>query len=185
MQKLRAPVGRRELLLGGAASLAATALPAPAIARGFGDFRMLSLTNWRTEEKVTCVYWADGAYIPEAMNAFNYILRDWRQEVVATIDPSVIDILARTQGKLGSDEPFEIVSGFRTATTNNTLRRRGRGVAKKSYHTRAMAVDIAMKTRSVRQIAAAGEAVNRGGVGRYSRSEFVHLDSGPLRTWGR
>jgi uncharacterized protein YcbK (DUF882 family) len=48
-----------------------------------------------------------------------------------------------------------------------------------------MAVDVAMKTRSVRQISRAGLSLGAGGVGKYSRSQFVHLDSGPVRDWGR
>ncbi|MEL6198046.1 MAG: DUF882 domain-containing protein [Pseudomonadota bacterium] len=173
------------MICGLAASLPVAGLATPALARGMGEFRSLKLSNWRTEEKISCVYWADGEYIPEALAAFNYILRDWRQESIAAMDPNVIDILAKTQAMLGAEEGFEIVSGYRTAATNAQLRRRSRGVARKSFHMRAMAVDIAMKTRSARQISRAGVALGHGGVGRYSRAEFVHLDSGPVRQWGR
>ena len=65
------------------------------------------------------------------------------------------------------------------------LRRRSRAVAKNSYHIKGMAVDIAMRTRSVRQISRAGLSLGAGGVGRYTRRQFVHLDSGPVRKWGR
>ncbi|MEM9782006.1 MAG: DUF882 domain-containing protein [Pseudomonadota bacterium] len=160
-------------------------LASPALARGMGDFRSLRLVNNRTGESIDCVYYADGLYIDEALSAFDFILRDWREEQSIRMDRSVIDILASVQSRLDSREPFEIVSGYRTPITNATLRRRSRGVAKKSYHTKGMAVDIAMKTRSVRQIAHAGLSLGRGGVGRYSRAQFVHLDSGPERTWGR
>lgn len=184
-QNATASLTRRLVLCGLAAAVPAAGLAAPALARGMGNYRALKLSNWRTEEKISSVYWADGEYIPEALNAFNYILRDWRQDAVATMDVQVIEILARTQTLLDCPEPFEIVSGYRTRTTNAQLRRRSRGVAKNSYHTRAMAVDVAMKTRSVRQISRAGRALGKGGVGVYSRSDFVHLDSGPVRGWGR
>ncbi|MEM7528098.1 MAG: DUF882 domain-containing protein [Pseudomonadota bacterium] len=145
----------------------------------------MRLVNWRTGEKVSSVYWVDGDYIPEALQAFDYILRDWRAEQTTHMDRGVIDILSATHSLLDTSEPFEIVSGFRTASTNAKLRRRSRGVAKKSYHVKGMAVDIALKSRSVWEIARAGASLNAGGVGRYSRASFVHLDSGPVRDWGR
>ena len=58
------------------------------------------------------------------------------------------------------------------------------GVAKNSYHIKGMAVDVTMKSRSVAQISHAGLNLGAGGVGRYSRSDFVHLDCGPVRRWG-
>jgi len=180
----------RRALLGGLTTLTAmAAMPAfastPALLTGAGDLRRLSLVNNKTEERLNTVYWADGEYIPDALEAFNHILRDWREDLVIQMDPSAIDILSATQHLLDSDEPFQVVSGYRSAKTNAMLRRRSRAVAKNSYHIKGMAVDIAMRTRSVRQISRAGLSLGAGGVGRYSRSHFVHLDSGPVRRWGR
>jgi uncharacterized protein YcbK (DUF882 family) len=87
--------------------------------------------------------------------------------------------------KLETEEPLQIISGYRTPGTNAMLRSRSRGVARKSYHMKAMAVDLSMESRDVRQLARAAESLGAGGVGRYSRSEFIHVDSGPVRTWGR
>jgi uncharacterized protein YcbK (DUF882 family) len=147
--------------------------------------RALKLHNWRTDESVACVYWADGAYIDEALSAIDHILRDWRTDEVVRIDPAAVDILSEVQRRLDTFEPFEIVSGYRSPQTNAALRRRSRGVAKNSYHTRGMAVDVSMSSRSVAQVARAALDLGRGGVGRYTRSHFVHLDSGPVRRWGR
>jgi uncharacterized protein YcbK (DUF882 family) len=141
--------------------------------------------NSRLGESVSSVFWVEGEYIPEALEAFDHILRDWRAEAATRMDHRVIDILAATHALLDCDEPFDIVSGYRTAGTNAMLRSRSRGVAKRSFHVRGMAVDVAMKSRSVRQISGAGLSVAAGGVGRYSRAKFVHLDSGPVRDWGR
>ena len=167
---------------------AAAATPAfasaPALLTGAGDYRSLALVNDRTGEWLKTVYWADGDYIPEALTAFNHILRDWREDRATEMDPKVLDILSACHGLLDCSEPFLVISGFRTQKTNNMLRRRSRGVARNSYHVKGMAIDLRMKTRSVRQIARAGLSLNRGGVGRYTRSSFVHLDSGPVRTWG-
>ncbi len=157
---------------------------APALLKGAGNFRSLSLVNDKTEERLNTVYWADGEYIPDALEAFNQILRDWRENLATQMDPRAIDILSATQRLLDSDEPFQVVSGYRSRKTNDMLRRRSKAVAKNSYHIKGMAVDIAMRTRSVRRIWRAGLSLGAGGVGRYSRSHFVHLDSGPVRRWG-
>lgn len=178
----------RRTFLGGLACMAATAVTqaqaaAPHILRGAGAFRRIAFNNWRTGEWVNTVYWADGAYIPEALDTLNHILRDWRENEVFRMDAGVIDILAATAGLLESDEPFEIVSGYRTPNTNAMLRRRYKGIARNSYHCKGMAVDITMKSRSVRQISRAALSLHGGGVGRYTRSKFVHLDCGPVRKW--
>lgn len=183
---------RRGLLAGMTAGLATTfgaAAPAfanaPAILSGAGDFRSIHVINNRTREWLNTVYWVEGEYIPEAMSAINTIMRDWRAEEVRDIDRRTIDIISAAHNLLDCNEPFEVVSGYRSPATNAQLRRRSRGVAKNSYHTRGMAADLTLKTRSVGQIAAAGKALGAGGVGKYSRSQFVHLDSGPVRDWGR
>ena len=84
-----------------------------------------------------------------------------------------------------TSEPLEIVSGYRSPKTNAMLRSRSRGVARNSYHTRGKAVDMTLKSRSVSQMARAALSLRAGGVGKYSRSKFVHVDSGPIRDWGR
>ena len=185
----RAQISRRMVLGGLAGAGVAMAAPAfasnPAILKGAGSFRALSLINNRTAEKLTTAYWVEGQYIPEALEAFNYILRDWREGSVIQIDAKVIDIMAATQNILDTDEPFEVISGYRSPKTNAMLRSRSRGVARNSYHTRGMAVDLTLKTRSAREIARAAISLGAGGVGRYSRSNFAHVDSGPKRDWGR
>ena len=180
----------RRALLGGLTTLTAmAAVPAfastPALLKGAGEFRRLSLVNDKTGEWLNTVYWAEGEYIPDALEAVNRILRDWREDLVHRMDPHAIDILSATQHLLDCSEPFQVVSGYRSRKTNAMLRRRSRAVAVNSYHIKGMAVDIAMKTRSVHQISRAGLSLSAGGVGRYIRSKFVHLDSGPVRDWGR
>jgi uncharacterized protein YcbK (DUF882 family) len=170
--------------LAGAAAVAATPA-APAVLRGKGDFRSVRLYNPRTDEWLDTVYWVEGAYVEDALGAVSHLMRDWREEAVAPIAPATIDIIAATQRLLDCSEPFTVISGYRTARTNAMLRRRSRGVAKNSYHVRAMAADLRLESRSVPQVAAAAKSLGAGGVGRYSRSGFVHLDCGPVREWGR
>ena len=182
-------VTRRALLGGLTTMMAMAAVPAfastPALLTGAGDFRRLSLVNNKTGEWLNTVYWVEGEYIPDALDGVNRILRDWREDLIYKMDPGAIDILSATQHLLDSSEPFEVVSGYRSAKTNAMLRRRSRAVARNSYHIKGMAVDSTMQTRSVRQISRAGLSLGAGGVGRYSRAHFVHLDSGPVRKWGR
>ena len=172
-------------LAGGLSAVTTGLISAPAIARGAGNFRALSLVNHRTAEKLNSVYWVEGDYIPEALEAFNYILRDWREELVTQIDPKVIDIMAATHNLLETSEPFQVVSGYRSPKTNAALRRKSRGVARNSYHTRGMAIDLTLDDRTARNIASAAKSLGAGGVGTYSRSKFTHVDSGPVRDWGR
>ena len=158
---------------------------APAIARGQGEFRAVNIFSQRTGEFANTVYWVEGTYIPEALKAISHLLRDWREDREIPIAPATIDILAATHNLLDCSEPFEVISGYRTEKTNAMLRRRSRRVARNSYHVKGMAVDLTLKTRSMRQIAGAAKSLSAGGVGTYTRSEFVHLDSGPVRDWGR
>lgn len=178
-------VSRRNFVVGAASVITLSSLASPALARGRGNFRSIALTNGRTGEWLNTVYWADGHYITEVLGGINHILRDWRENLATDMDRDVIDILSATQHLLDTQEPFEVVSGYRSWKTNSMLRRRSRAVAKNSYHIRGMAVDITMKSRTVGQISGAGQSLGRGGVGKYTRSEFVHLDSGPVRDWGR
>lgn len=177
----------RRAVIGGLAGCGALAAApafasAPAILTGAGNYRKVALTSQRTGEWLNTVYWVEGEYIPEALDAISYLMRDWREDQVKAIDPQTIDIMAATHGLLECTEPFVVVSGFRTSKTNALLRRRSRGVARNSYHIKGMAVDVKMSTRSVHQICGAVMSLHAGGVGKYSR--FVHMDSGPVRDWG-
>lgn len=179
---------RRGLLGAAGSALALAATPswaaAPAILTGKGDIRSVNLYSKRTGESLNAVYWIEGAYIPEVMAEISYLLRDWREDKAISIDHRAIDVLAAAHKLLETSEPYEALSGYRTKRTNAMLRQRSRGVAKDSYHTKGMAVDVKLKSRSVGQMFRAAVACNAGGVGRYSRSNFVHMDCGPVRTWG-
>lgn len=181
-------VSRRGLLRAFAAT-AITAAPVTANAfsflRGAGDVRRLRMHSGRTGEKMDTIYWVEGEYIPEALQEINSFMRDWRSNAVATIDPRTIDIMAAAHNLLDTDEPYLLLSGYRSPQTNAMLRSKSRGVARNSLHMKGQAADLRLGSRSVRQMAAAAAACNAGGVGKYSRSSFVHMDCGPIRTWGR
>lgn len=174
-------------LIGGAATLSAApqvfAASSPAINTGAGDIRRVHLINKRTWEEVNTVYWVDGEYIPEAKAEIDYLLRDWRKNLIIDYDIKAVNILAGVYRMLETSEPLGIVSGYRSQATNAMLRRKNRGVAKDSYHTKGMAIDFQMRTRGARGIAKVARSLGAGGVGSYRT--FAHVDSGPVRSWRR
>lgn len=179
----------RRGILGAFAATTIAAAPTYANAFGFlrrgGDIRRLKMYSGRTGESIDVIYWVDGRYIKPALKEINYFMRDWRQNKAIKIDTRAIDIMAASHNMLDVDEPFLLLSGYRTPQTNAMLRSRSGGVARKSLHMQGQAADLRLKSRSVSQIARAAKACAAGGVGRYSRSNFVHMDCGPVRTWGR
>jgi len=181
-----ASISRRGLLKAFAAT-AVTAAPVYANAAGFlkrgGDIRRLRMYSGRTGESIDTIYWIEGEYIQDALKEINFFMRDWRSNSIRPIDNRAVDIMAAAHAMLETDEPYLLLSGYRSPQTNAMLRRRSRGVAKNSLHMRGQAADLRLKTRSVSQMARAAEACRAGGVGRYARSNFVHMDCGEVRSW--
>jgi uncharacterized protein YcbK (DUF882 family) len=174
----------RRTVLGVFAGLCAVAAApvyarAPGLLRGAGDVRRISMYSQRTGEAIDTAYYANGRYIPEALNEISYFMRDWRENAMMKYDPRNLDILAATLGLMDASEPYLMISGYRTPRTNRMLR----GAASHSYHMKAMAADVRLKSRNVKQISGAAFACNGGGVGIYNRSNFVHIDCGPIRSW--
>lgn len=153
--------------------------------RGAGDVRRIRMVSPRTGERIDTIYWIEGEYIREAVNEISLFMRDWRTDQVKHIDTRTIDIMAASHNLLDASEPYTMLSGYRSPQTNAMLRRRSSGVAKNSRHMIGQAADLRLGSRSVSQIYRAGVACSGGGVGKYSGSNFVHMDCGPVRTWGR
>jgi uncharacterized protein YcbK (DUF882 family) len=86
---------------------------------------------------------------------------------------------------LDVSEPYPLLSGYRSPETNAMLRRRSSGVAKNSLHLKGQANDLRLASRTVDQVARAALSCHAGGVGRYTRSDLVHMDCGAVRSWGR
>lgn len=137
----------------------------------------------RTGEKLDMIYWVEGQYIPEAMSEITYFMRDWRTETIMPIDTRTMDIVAAVHKLLDVTEPYMLLSGYRSPETNAYLRAHSRGVAKNSLHMRGEANDLRLASRTVHQVSAAAKSCAAGGVGTYPRSNFVHMDCGPVRTW--
>ena len=175
--------GRRRFLLGGAAAaFASIASPAMA-ALNRKQFRSLALDNLHTGEKIKVDYWVDGRYVRGALHRVNFNLRDFRTGAVHPIDPQLLDLLHALQRMLGTRAAFQVISGYRSPETNAMLREESSGVAANSLHVQGMAIDVRLPGRSLRSLHAAAVRLERGGVGYYPRSDFVHLDVGRVRYW--
>jgi len=179
----------RRALLGAFAATAVSAAPTFASAAGFlrggGDIRRIRMYSGRTGERIDTIYWIEGKYVPEAVQEINQFMRDWRTDGVKSIDLRTVDIMAAAHNLLDVNEPYMLLSGYRSPETNALLRSRSRGVAKNSLHMKGQAADLRLSSRSVGQMASAAAACRGGGVGKYSGSNFVHMDCGVVRTWGR
>ncbi|MEL7115898.1 MAG: DUF882 domain-containing protein [Pseudomonadota bacterium] len=179
----------RRALLGAFAATAVTAAPtfsnAAGFLRGAGDIRRIRMYSGRTGESMDTIYWIEGDYISEAVKEVNFFMRDWRSDTPYKMDLRTVDIMAAAHNLMDATEAYTLLSGYRTPQTNAMLRSRSGGVAKNSLHMKGMAADLRMKSRSVSQMARAAKACAAGGVGRYSGSNFVHMDCGTVRSWGR
>lgn len=174
---------RRRFLRWGIAAAAAT-LPMPAWATALGTAkRRLSFVNLHTDEKLTALYWANGAYQPNAVKEINHVLRDFRTGDVHAIDLGLLDLLYTLQHRVKSQSPFQVISGYRSPRTNAKLASLSDGVARRSYHMKGMAIDIAVTDRALPALHQAALSLKAGGVGFYPKPGFVHVDVGPVRSW--
>lgn len=146
--------------------------------------RSLSFMHTHTREKLRIVYAVGDKYVPEALRKLNYLLRDHHSGQIGRMDPKVFDLLFGLKQTLGTDAPFQIISGFRCPSTNAKLRRKGGGgVAKRSLHMEGKALDIRLADVSLTDLRDAAKASRKGGVGFYPRDGFVHVDTGAVRSW--
>jgi uncharacterized protein YcbK (DUF882 family) len=179
---------RRSFLGLGALATAATLVPGRAHAAPTDRRRerVLSFFNTHTGERLKTAYCCDGEYQPEALARIDFILRDFRCNEIKPIDPGLLDLLHELGGTLGVDQPFHIISGYRSPATNSLLRARGgshTGVASRSLHMVGQAVDIRVPGVKLDHLRAAARSLKLGGVGYYPSSNFVHVDTGRVRFW--
>lgn len=177
---------RRQVLKLSALGIAGCFLPDIAVASvkmPLPRDRYLSFYNTHTREKLTVHYCKQGMYCEKSLNKVNLILRDHRSDDIYPIDPKLLDLLFKLTVKLGTDDPFHIISGYRSPATNAILRKRSNGVARKSFHTVGKAIDIRLPGLNLNRLRKTAVSLNTGGVGFYPQSDFVHVDVGPIRYW--
>lgn len=149
--------------------------------------RTISFYHIHTKETLTILYKRNGSYIPEAMKKIDWIMRDWRRDESIKMDPKTIDIIWEMHRELGSQKPVSIISGYRSPTTNNMLRKTRGGQAQRSHHMTGKAIDISFPDVPIRRMRYSAMIRERGGVGYYPTSgiPFVHVDSARVRHWPR
>lgn len=158
-------------------------LPSGPVALRPASSRALRLQVVNTGERFDGVYWRDGAYVPETLQRLDRVLRDHRAGAVTRMDPKLYDMLWEMQQRLGTDDPWRVISAYRSPQTNAAVRKQG-GVARNSFHLHGKALDVDLTDRSTRAIRQVAVGLQAGGVGQYPRSDFVHIDTGPVRVWG-
>ena len=175
---------RRQLLLGLSGAAVATMLPNTAQAsRSTIGAKELRFYNRHTGERGQGSFWVDGQYQPNTLAEFNQVLRDHRQNIAAPIDKRLFEYLYKLQGALDNHAEIHVISAYRSPKTNQMLAAKSHGVAKKSYHMKGMAMDIAIPGVGTKDLRDAAMSLKLGGVGFYPRSGFVHVDCGPVRRW--
>jgi uncharacterized protein YcbK (DUF882 family) len=166
-----------------AAAVASVATPVTATRSASQAPRWLKLHNIHTQEKLEAVYFEKGEYVPDAVQALDRVLRDYRTGDVYSMHPELFDTLSTLSQKTGSKSHFQVISGYRSPKTNAMLHERSGQVAKRSLHMDGKAMDVYLEDVALDRLRAAALDLKRGGVGYYPVSNFVHLDVGPVRRW--
>jgi uncharacterized protein YcbK (DUF882 family) len=164
----------------------ASALSVPAFAKAATpapNERLLRLYNTHTGESIKSVFWAEGKFIPDALQDINKLLRDHRNDKISTIDPQLLVLLDQVSAKFGDQHVLHVISGYRSPESNAKLRAASGGVAKHSMHMDGKAIDVRIPGTDLAKLHKAALAARGGGVGYYPDSQFVHMDTGRLRSW--
>ena len=181
-------MARRDFMKMGMLALGALGVPhlqAAQRTRRAAHERRLAFYNTHTTEAVDAVFWADGTYLPEGLRLIDRVMRDHRTGGVMPMDRRLLDLLFELRASLGTKQPFQIISGFRSPESNAYLRglSPASGVAKQSQHMLGRATDIRVPGVPLEKLRALALAMKKGGVGFYPSSNFVHVDVGRVRKW--
>ena len=180
------PKTRRQILKIGAKATLALLCPGPifaAVKPATPVPRSLSFYNTHTQESLEVCYFKNGKYDLKALDQINYILRDHRTGGICPIEKALLNFLATVTAYTGSHNIFHVISGYRSAATNAMLRSITTGVAKKSLHIVGKAIDIRLPNYNTLALRDLCINLHHGGVGYYSKHDFVHLDIGQVRCW--
>ena len=161
--------------------------------------RTLSFNVLHTRERLVVTYWEKGAYVPESLDRIDYLLRDHRSNEAMVMDIKLLDSLwlisetlrrsvtGAVQSGVDPDAQYsgtiEVISGYRSPATNAMLRLSSSGVARRSYHMSGRAIDFRIAGVSLERLRQVALDLALGGVGYYRASDFIHIDTGPVRNW--
>ena len=170
---------RASLLCGAAGAL----VTVPAVAAIEQRPRVLQFVHTHTGETLIAPYFDGSGYRVDTLRDIDHLLRDFRTDETHVIDPPLLDILYELQLLANRDATYEIISGYRSPTTNTMLRGKSHGVAEHSQHLLGKAVDVRLSGFPTRQLGEYARSLARGGVGYYASSDFIHLDTSRVRFW--
>ncbi|MFK7733926.1 MAG: DUF882 domain-containing protein [Pseudomonadales bacterium] len=145
--------------------------------------KSIGFHNLHTGESLRITYWRNGQFVKSSLQQLNSLLRDHRRNEVADIDPRLFELLNTLRESVGSTADFEVISGYRSPQTNQSLAEAGRQVARKSQHILGKAIDIRLPGTSLETLHKAAVALKLGGVGLYPENDFIHVDLGRVRYW--
>jgi uncharacterized protein YcbK (DUF882 family) len=176
-------LSRRSFLRRAAGCAGLLLAPVGASFAQFSGTRTLSFLHTHTGERLSVDYCSDDLYQATCLDQVQNFLRDFRTGERHAIDPHLLDILYRLQVRLDRDVTYEVISGYRSAKTNSALRSKSHEVAEHSLHMEGRAIDIRVDGYPTAKLHDHALALAAGGVGYYAQSDFVHVDTGRLRTW--
>lgn len=179
----RKPLDRRVFLRNASIATLALAAPIGAASARVAQKRMLSFEHTHTGESLSVVYFEEGQYRAASLARINLLMRDFRTDEIHPIDTRTLDILFDLQMRADRDAPYQVICGYRSPRTNASLHAHTSGVAEHSLHLQGRAIDVRLGGFSTRRLHELARQMQRGGVGFYPQSDFVHLDSGPVRFW--
>ena len=154
-----------------------------AAALAANDERRLELTNLHGGEKLTVTFHDEHDMAADALAALRHLLRDYRVNEEHAMDFGLFMQLTDLARECGVPAKYAVISGYRSPGTNAKLRAAGHAVAEKSQHMAGNAIDVRLKDCPLPRLHELALAAKRGGVGFYPRSNFVHIDTGRVRSW--
>lgn len=169
-------------LLGLPAAAMLSSVPGRALGGGL-ERRSIVLVNTHTGDRLATDYYVADSYSPESLAALDQLLRDHRTGEVAPMDYRLYDLLHDLAAQAGREPCYEVISGYRSPGTNAALQARSGGVARHSLHMDGRAVDVRLAGFATDRLRDLALGTQCGGVGYYRTSDFVHLDTGRVRSW--
>ena len=179
---MKAGAWTRRRFLGAVGSSGFAAI-APVLVEASSRERPLELKNLHTGEVLRVTFDRDAGPDAATLAKLQHLLRDYRVDEEHAMDPALYGILCDLAEAAGYPARYEVISGYRSPRTNKKLRDAGHAVAEHSQHMEGRAIDVRLVGCDLVKLRDVALAAKRGGVGYYPSSNFVHVDTGRVRTW--